>query len=196
MVALNSHEITTTLVCMANFYLRQLENHSKHFPFHDILAMAMARWWWQSHTHTHIRTCFSTLVSLPFHFVRKIVCCTVHTLTLWNWVLHGQFTESCYIHYIFILLFLSSISLFRLFCPFSHFFCPSDGWHFTIHLCINLEIPNAIVMNRWIFVLILFSWGGDLRALWFWCKRTIWSHRDFWHAWIILSMNNATIFDV
>lgn len=122
MVALNSHEITTTLVCMANFYLRQLENHSKHFPFHGILAMA--RWWWQSHTHTHIRTCFSTLVSLPFHFVRKIVCCTVHTLTLWNWVLHGQFTESCYIHYIFILLFLSSISLFRLLCPFSHFFLP------------------------------------------------------------------------
>lgn len=27
---------------------------------------------------------------------------------------------------------------------------------FTIHLCINLEIANAIVMNRRIFVLILF----------------------------------------
>lgn len=72
-------------------------------------SLAFSRWrdgdGNRTHTHTHIRTCFSTLVSLPFHFVRKIVCCTVHTLTLWNWVLHGQFTESCYIHYIFILLF-------------------------------------------------------------------------------------------
>lgn len=141
-------------------------------------SMAFSRWQDGdgNRTHTHIRTCFSTLVSLPFHFVRKIVCCTVHTLTLWNWVLHGQFTESCYIHYIYLYYFFFIIYLSfspRLLCPFSHFCCPSDGWHFTIHLCINLEIPNAIVMNRWIFVLILFSWGGDLRALWFWCKRTI-----------------------
>lgn len=126
MVALNSHEITTTLVCMANFYLRQLENHSKHFPFHGILAMA--RWWWQSHahTHTHIRTCFSTLVSLPFHFVRKIVCSTVHTLTLWNWVLHGQFTESCYIGtlYIYTTFFIIYLSFSPSLSFFTCFFSP------------------------------------------------------------------------
>lgn len=196
MVALNSREITHHLVSTATFYLLQFRNHRKHFPFHAATTTATTATTYtlampndDGNRWRAFECVFQRLfLRLLLHFVREIVCTHINTLELsFAWTIYW----SCYLYYIFKqIFFLFSFVLVSLFIPLARFFffilSHQFAGIFTIHLCINLEIANAIVMNRRIFVLILFfiffsSWAVICVLYGFvWGAHNVITSRFFW----------------